>query len=110
MLDDELRYVYVNAAGARWAGRVASEMIGRHLFEVFPTLRGSALDKQMARAVDTRETIRFDHAASTGSGNRYEMLVVPLARGGVLFRARNVTELRRSEALAHSQMRVLSRI
>ena len=50
-LDREWRYVYVNAAGARFVHRLPEELLGRSLWEVWPGLEDTPFGRAYLRAV-----------------------------------------------------------
>jgi diguanylate cyclase (GGDEF)-like protein len=54
-LDDEDRYTWVNVAAERLLERPAAELLGRNVWEEFPDLRDSPLEKTYRAARETRQ-------------------------------------------------------
>jgi two-component system, cell cycle sensor histidine kinase and response regulator CckA len=58
-LDREWRFVYLNRATERNISRSRTELLGRVVWEVYPELVGSELERQYRRAVDEQVTVQF---------------------------------------------------
>jgi PAS domain S-box-containing protein len=54
LFDRQWRYFYVNQAAARSIGRPPEQILGRTLWEVFPDIAGTEIDRQYHRAMDER--------------------------------------------------------
>jgi PAS domain S-box-containing protein len=63
ILDQQWRFVYLNAAGAALVSQMApgtGDVIGRDHWEVFPDTRGSELETAYRRAVELRTPVQFE--------------------------------------------------
>ena len=60
LFDHEFRYVYVNDAALRTIHRQRDETLGRTLWELFPDLVGTELDRQCRRVMAERVPLAFD--------------------------------------------------
>jgi PAS domain S-box-containing protein len=61
-LDRRWRYVYVNAAGARLVGEKRETLLGRSMWDVYPSQPGTQLWELLHRSMDLGETVEFEVA------------------------------------------------
>jgi PAS domain S-box-containing protein len=97
LFDRRWRYVYVNEAAARAIGLPREHIVGlgRTLWELFPDIVGTELDRQYHRAMDERVPVAFDFYYSTRDtwwANRF----YPTPEGLAIF-ATEITERKRAE-------------
>jgi PAS domain S-box-containing protein len=112
IFDRQWRYIYVNQAAANAIGRPREEILGRTLWELFPDIVDTELDRQYHRAMDERQSVVFDFhypARKTWWTNRF----FPAPEGVAVF-ATDITERKRVEAAlerAHDELerRVIER-
>jgi PAS domain S-box-containing protein len=104
ILDREWRFRYLNIPALKYFGRQTSEMIGRALWEVFPTTVGSQFEVEFRRATKERRSTQFAVQSVARPGRWVEMRAHPLEDGLAVFFL-DVTEreiarlaLQRSEA------------
>ncbi len=74
LFDREWRYLYVNEAGLRGMRRTATEILGHTLWELYPDIIGSELERQYRRAMEERVPATCDfHYAPTDTwwANRF---------------------------------------
>ena len=82
-------------AGATTSG----DLIGQVLWETFPALRGTALEREMLRASDRRVPARME--AYYGPRDRWaELTFYPTSDGGLVTSWRDVTERRRASEMS----------
>ncbi|HEV7745392.1 MAG TPA: PAS domain S-box protein [Pyrinomonadaceae bacterium] len=60
LFDSEFRYVYVNEAAVRTIGRPREGILGRTIWELYPDLVGTELDRQCHLAMEERVPLAFD--------------------------------------------------
>jgi PAS domain S-box-containing protein len=101
-LDEDFRYLALNAEAERSARRPRAELLGRTVLEAFPSLRDGPIDHALRRARATREPQRsLTHFAETGKW--HDARIVPQADGSFhLF----VTEGEESERVAAEMKRL----
>ena len=97
LFDRRWRYVYVNEAAACAIGLPREHIVGlgRTLWELFPDIVGTELDRQYHRAMDERVPVAFDFYYSTRDtwwANRF----YPRPDGLAVF-ATDITERKRAE-------------
>jgi PAS domain S-box-containing protein len=95
LFDRQWRYLYVNTVAAHAIGRPREQILGRTLWELFPDIVGTELDRQYRRAMDESLSVAFDfHYASNDTWwhNRF----YPAPEGLAVF-ATNITERKRVE-------------
>lgn len=96
LFDRDWRYLYVNEAAARALGRSREQILGRTLWELYPDIVHTELDRQYHRAMDERLPVAFDfHYLTTDLWweNRFH----PVPEGLAVF-ATDITERKRAEA------------
>ena len=59
-LDRDWQVRYLNVAAARQLGREVGDLIGRSIWEEFPTAVGSVFDLRYREALETQERIEFE--------------------------------------------------
>ncbi len=91
--DSEWRITYLNAAGESMSQRSRSEQIGRPLWELFPDLVGTELERQFRRAMDTRSMVEFEWLYEPYQ-RWFRHRVYPAPDGGIVVYVRDATETR----------------
>jgi PAS domain S-box-containing protein len=95
LFDRQWRYLYVNGAAVRSLGRPRDQILGRTLWELFPDIIGTELERQYHRGMDERVSVEFDFyypATDTWWNNRFS----PTPEGLAVF-AINITERKHAE-------------
>ena len=95
LLDRDWRYRYVNDAAARAIGRPLEQILGHTLWELYPDIVGTELDRQYRRAMDERILVAFDYhylSLDTWWENRF----YPAPKGLFVF-ASDITQRKRVE-------------
>jgi signal transduction histidine kinase len=100
-LDRDWHIRFANAAAARLVRRESHELLGKYLWDEFPTAVGSAFDVQYRKALETQQSVEFE-AHFDGLDEWFNVRVYPSADGLTLI-FRNVSHLRalRAERRAH---------
>jgi len=97
--DSEWRFRYVNAAAARIFAEASQDpvsLIGKVVWEVWPTLHGSKIETEMRRAVETRTPVAFE-AFNDEQGLWSELYCYPLPDGGLGTQWKDITDRKRAE-------------
>ncbi len=112
LFDRQWHYLYVNDAAARAIGRPREQIVGRTLWEVFPDIVGTELDRQYHRAMDERVAVAFDFHYSTRD-TWWENRFHPTPEGLAVFATDIIMRKRAEEGLrrAHDalEQRVIER-
>ena len=95
LFDYQWRYVYVNEAAVRAIGRPLELVLGRTLWEVFPDIVGTDLEREYRRAMDDRVTVNCDFYYPARD-NWWENRFYPVPAGLAVF-ATDITERKRAE-------------
>lgn len=61
MVDNDWRFLFMNDYARRLLEQVDMELIGRDLWQVFPDLRGTEVENQFRKAVDSRNDVDFEY-------------------------------------------------
>jgi len=95
VFDHQWHYTYVNDAAVRAIGRARDQIIGRTLWELYPDIVGTEIERQYRRAMEERVAVAFEfHYLTLDSwwDNRFN----PVPDGLAVF-ATNITERKRAE-------------
>jgi len=107
LFDQQWRYLYVNKAAARSIGRLPEQILGSTLWELFPDIAGTEIDRQYHRAMDERFPVAFEFYYPTWDewwDNRF----YPAPEGLSVF-ATDITQRKKAEeALRESEQRFRS--
>ena len=95
VFDRQWRYLYVNDAAVGAIGQPREQILGRTLWELYPDIVGSELDRQYHIAMDERLSASFDFHYPTND-SWWENRFYPVPEGLAVF-ATNITERRRAE-------------
>ena len=95
-LDRQWRFDYVNREACRILGRRPGELSGQVVWEAYPGLEGTEIERRYLRAMHEREKGSFT-AYYAGHERWYEITVFPAAEGISVF-FRNVSERKALEA------------
>ncbi len=94
--DGDFRYRDMNAPAERMHGRSLEELRGKSLWEEYPRLLGTELERLYQRVVAERIPMAFEHFDSF-RGRWYEVRVVPSEAGGLYALYRDITPLKEAE-------------
>jgi diguanylate cyclase (GGDEF)-like protein/PAS domain S-box-containing protein len=106
--DTDWRIVYLNPQAEIFLGKMADELVGRVVWEVYPEARGSLVWEQYHRAQETQEALRFEEY-SPDIGRCFEQHLFPSPEGLTVW-ARDITEeqaerARRAQQITDSERR-----
>ena len=93
--DRDWRIVYLNAQAEQTTGRLRAELLGNVLWESFPDLIGTSLEREYRHAVAAREPVRLDFYWEL-SRRWYEIRTTPWNDGLIAY-YQDVTERTRAE-------------
>ena len=105
LFDKGWRYVYVNQAAVDAIGRPREEILGRTLWELYPDLTGTDLEREFRQAMDRGAHAIFavhDRTTDTWWENRFQ----PAPEGLAVF-ATNITEQKRAQEASRTYSRRL---
>jgi PAS domain S-box-containing protein len=94
--DSQWRYTYINAAAQKTFGISLNEVLGQSLWERFPTLLGTELEKEYRRCMELRVASEFEHVSPI-SRRIFRVRAFPAPDGGIVVSASDITERRRAE-------------
>jgi PAS domain S-box-containing protein len=96
-MDTGFHYRRVNPAGLRLAGKTADEMLGKHVFEVFPDIAESPIHQTTVRVMETREAATVE--TYYPPHHRWYVNSIYPVTGGVAIFSHDITE---RKLLAHN--------
>jgi len=95
LFDLNWRYLYANQAAVRAIGRPRDQILGRTLWQVYPDIIGTELDRQYRRSIYERLPVTFDFYYPT-TDTWWENRFYPAPEGLAVF-ATDITERKRAE-------------
>jgi PAS domain S-box-containing protein len=95
LLDRQWRYVYVNEAAVRAIDRQREQILGCTLWELYPDIIGTELDREYHRAMDERVPVSFEFYYST-TNTWWENRFSPAPEGLAVF-ATDITARKHSD-------------
>jgi len=113
VLDDDGRYVYVNAGAERLIGRAAHELLGRRAMEVFAVADPSSLLTAARHARRTGRPVTLETQARHGESWRWFAVRLSACPGGLAVAFRDISADRQVEerlARLAAQQGALSRV
>lgn len=97
-VDAEGRLILMNAASERFFGLPREQVLGRHLYEVFPRLKGSVLEPMLQAARRGHRPAPIEAASPERPDRRVLARASPMADGGMTIAFTDVTDRWRAEA------------
>ncbi|RLQ86611.1 EAL domain-containing protein [Planomicrobium sp. Y74] len=96
LLDDQLRFNYINEVAENLIGQSREVLIGLSIYGVFPKLRESKVEQQMLHALQMRKSVEFDeHFGNYGGWFRIKM--TPLKNEGLAIYFQNTESQKQLE-------------
>ena len=96
VLDREYRFVCVNAAAERINGTGRGELLGRTQWEAFPQCVGTALERELRRAMAERVTVEFENHYAPWD-RWFAVKAYPAPDGGICVLYRDITDAKRAQ-------------
>lgn len=104
-LDAEWRYTFVNDQAAAFFRRPRAEILGTRIWDSFPTLLGTELERGLREVMASRQARIFEHASALGIGV-LDVSAYPAADGGLAIYFRDITErVEARQRLEHEEAR-----
>ena len=104
-MDTEYRITYMNAAAAQLGARSGKSLVGATLWDLYPEIIGTDVEKNVRRAMDERIPVEFEQFFSSPEAESwFQFSVFPQPGEGIILYCSNTTEARKSEqALRRSE-------
>ncbi|MFL5604857.1 MAG: ATP-binding protein [Gemmatimonadaceae bacterium] len=101
--DRDWRFRYINESAARVfgdGGRDPEELIGRVVWDLYPELVGTPMERQMKRAAHERKPVSFE-AFYAERGTWSQLYCYPLPDGGLATQWKDITARKKAEEALH---------
>ncbi len=108
-LDSEWRFTYVNAESERTTGMTREELTGRIIWDVFPAILGTDLEREYRRAMTVRVASRTEHFYEPWQ-RWFEFRMYPAKDGGLSIFYQDITERKRAEEAIRRSNEALLRV
>jgi PAS domain S-box-containing protein len=95
-MDSEFRLTYINKRALGYGGACAEEVLGRTLWEAFPTILGTPLEEFYRKAMAARQPMTYTNPSVVARGHHFELHAYPAEDGLTVF-GRDITERKRAE-------------
>jgi PAS domain S-box-containing protein len=106
-LDHEFRYTYFNRASEQFTNRRASEVLGKPIYDILPSFRGSILEKAFLQVLQTRQPDSLLYQYTHHTQEYYFMLHIYVTETGIAIIGRNETErIRLTQNLEEEKQRL----
>src|SRR5215831_13376101 len=89
-LDNDFRFTFVNRAALSLLGKIPAELLGKKLWDVYPSSAGTPLDLGCRRAMSERIVVTTQHRFTSQAW--HSVVVMPDSRGGICLKLSNVSE------------------
>jgi PAS domain S-box-containing protein len=96
-LDRDWRFTYVNPEAERLLGRPRTELLGKVLWDLFPELVGSAIEREFRRCAAERVTFEVE-SSNPLTGLHFANRIHPGADGGVAIYFHDITRRKEAES------------
>jgi PAS domain S-box-containing protein len=96
-IDRRWRYTHVNKRAGELLGRRPEELVGRHVWSMFPEARNSTFHRAQLRALSTQRAVTEEAYLLPPWGRWFENRIFP-SRSGLTIFFSEVTEKRRAQA------------
>ncbi|MCC5872734.1 MAG: PAS domain S-box protein [Gammaproteobacteria bacterium] len=104
-LDADWRYTFLNERAASFFQRSVQEVLGTRIWESFPSLVGTALERGFREVMQTRESRRFEYHSQITSGH-LDVTAYPADDGGIAIYFRDVSDrVEARKRLEHEEAR-----
>jgi PAS domain S-box-containing protein len=98
VLDRDGRYLRVAPSAPTLLYRPASELVGRHLHDIFPAEDADAYLARIRQCLDTQQTVHFEYGMTIDGTRRwFAAAASPLLQDSVVWVARDVSDRKRAE-------------
>ncbi|MCM3610508.1 EAL domain-containing protein [Planococcus sp. MERTA32b] len=96
LLDDRLRFNYINEVAEKIISKKRDDIVGQSVYEVFPDIRGSRVEEHLLCALRTTENIEFDENFRNYDGWSH-IKMIPLKNGGLAIYFQNIEQQKQLE-------------
>jgi PAS domain S-box-containing protein len=107
-LDREMRFTYWNKACERFRGLPAAEVLGKHMYEIFPLTPDTGVDQVIRQALATHQPGSTVNRYTAGDVEYYFDISAYPTRHGVAVFGKDVTAPKRTETELHEYTRQLT--
>jgi PAS domain S-box-containing protein len=95
-LDREWRFTYVNPEAERLLGRPRAQLLGQVIWDLFPEMIDSPVERDFRRAAADRATLEVE-SSNALTGNHFSNRIYPAADGGVAVYFHDITRRKHVE-------------
>ena len=90
VVDFNLRYLYVNEAGAEWERIAREKLIGRTMLEIHPEMESTPFFSHLKECLEKRKSVEFEDRLSSPDGTSagWKIKIDPVADGAFIHSAR----------------------
>src|SRR5262249_19231618 len=89
-LDNDFRFTFVNRAALSLLGKIPDGLLGKKLWDVYPSSAGTPLDQGCRRAMAERIVVTTQHCFASQAW--HSVVVMPDSRGGICVKFSDVSD------------------
>jgi PAS domain S-box-containing protein len=104
-VDKDWRFIYINRKALEYTSKSPKDVLGKTIWEIFPSIIGTPLETFYRNAMAGRELSIFKNTSVVAKGEKFELHAYPMEEGLTII-GQNITERERAEeALREAQTR-----
>ena len=109
VLDRSWRLIYINQYAASESGFTPEQIIGKNIWETFPTMKNTIVWEKYRQVMETRQPASFQIGQEIDPNHMFDISVYPFAQGISVF-WRDVTQQRQAEEALQRQRALLQKL
>ena len=95
-VDKDWRFIYINRKALEYSDQSPNDVLGKTIWEIFPSIIGTPLETFYRNAMASREPSLFKNTSVVAKGEKFELHAYPMEEGLTII-GQNITERERAE-------------
>ena len=94
-VDKDWHFIYINRKALEYTDKSPKDVLGKTIWEIFPSIVGTPLETFYRKAMTSREPIIFKNTSIIAKGEKFELHAYPMDEGLTII-GQNITEREQS--------------